>query len=347
MQYRRLGDSDLEVSEIALGSWITFAGGVGADTTRACTEAAFDAGITFFDTANMYGRGAAEATWGEILSQHPRDSYVLATKVWGPMSDEDRGLSGVQIAKQIDASLQRLRTDHVDLYYAHRFDTSVPIEETVEAFQRVVQSGKARYIGFSEWLPDQIEAAIHIAGPDLFLASQPQYSMLWRAPEREIFPLSARIGVSQVVWSPLAQGVLNGKYHSGEPYPAGSRAADPEQARFFDLVIRDGVLDAVQRLRPIADAAGLTMAQLALGWALRRTELAAVITGASRPEQVHANAAASGVTLSPDTLDAIEKALGDAPVREPLPAMYVQEGVLHRSPEASRTTGECASGESA
>jgi len=330
MQYRTVGKSDLEVSEIALGSWVTFAGGVGFDTTRACTEAAFDAGITFFDTANMYGRGEAERAWGEILSAHRRDDFVLATKVWGPMSDSDSGLSGAQIAKQIDASLERLRTDHVDLYYAHRFDTRVPIEETIEAFQRVVDQGKARYIGFSEWLPEQIEAAVAIAGPELFVASQPQYSMLWRAPEAEVFGLSERIGVSQVVWSPLAQGILTGKYLPGEPFPAGSRAADPEQARFFDLVLRPGVLEAVQRLAPIAEGLGITMAQLALAWALRRTEIAAVITGASRPDQVHANASASGVTLDPETLAAVDVALGDAAITEPLPAMYVEQGVMHR-----------------
>jgi aryl-alcohol dehydrogenase-like predicted oxidoreductase len=330
MQYRQLGNSDLQVSEISLGSWITFAGGVGLDTTRACTEAAFEAGITFFDTANMYGYGEAERAWGQILSQHPRESYVLATKVWGPMSDEDRGLSANQIAKQIDASLQRLQTDHVDLYYAHRFDTHVPIEETIEAFQQVVAQGKARYIGFSEWLPEQIEAAAALAGPDLFVASQPQYSMLWRAPEQQIFPLSQRLGVSQVVWSPLAQGILTGKYRPGEPFPTGSRAADPDQGRFFDLALRDGVLVAVDRLRPVADGLGITMAQLALAWALRRPELAAVITGASRPEQVHANASASGIVLTPDVLAAIDIALGTVPVTAPEPALYVEPGVLHR-----------------
>lgn len=330
MHYRRLGTSDLEVSEIALGSWVTFAGGVGLDATRACTEAAFDAGVTFFDTANMYGHGEAERAWGQILSGHCRESYVLATKVWGPMSDEDNGLSASQIAKQIDASLDRLQTDHVDLYYAHRFDTHVPIEETIEAFQRVVDQGKARYIGFSEWLPEQIEAAAAIAGPDLFVASQPQYSMLWRAPEQQIFPLSQRLGVSQVVWSPLAQGILTGKYRPGEPFPAGSRAADPEQGRFFDLVLRDGVLEAVDQLRPIADGLGITMAQLALAWALRRTEVAAVITGASRPEQVHTNAQASGIVLTTDVLAAIDDALGTTPIIEPTPALYVEPGVLHR-----------------
>lgn len=330
MHYRRLGTSDLEVSEIALGSWITFAGGVGLDATRACTEAALDEGVTFFDTANMYGKGEAERSWGQILSEHPRDSYVLATKVWGPMSDEDKGLSAAQIAKQIDASLERLQTDHVDLYYAHRFDTHVPIEETIEAFQRVVDQGKARYIGFSEWLPEQIEAAVAIAGPDLFMASQPQYSMLWRAPERQIFPLSQRLGVSQVVWSPLAQGILTGKYRPNEPYPEGSRGADPEQARFFDLVLRDGVLEAVDQLRPIADGLGITMAQLALAWALRRTEVAAVITGASHAEQVHTNVQASGIELTAETLTAIDDALGSSPVTEPTPALYVEPGVVHR-----------------
>jgi aryl-alcohol dehydrogenase-like predicted oxidoreductase len=208
MRYRKLGSSDLEVSEISLGSWLTFSGGVALETTRACTDAAFDAGINFFDTANVYGRGAAESAWGEILAGRPRDSYVLATKVWGQMSDDsaDQGLSAAQIAKQIDASLERLRTDHVDLYQAHRFDPDVPIEETVEALQQVVSSGKARYLGFSEWTPEQIRAAIEIAGADLFVSSQPQYSMLWQAPEAELFTLCAQNGISQIVWSPLAQG---------------------------------------------------------------------------------------------------------------------------------------------
>src|SRR5919204_4062294 len=184
MEFRRLGDSDLEISEISLGSWLTYSGGVQREQTEACTEAAFDAGINFFDTANVYGRGAAESAWGEILSKHPRDSYILATKVWGQMSDDpaDRGLSAAQIAKQIDASLARLRVDYVDLYQAHRFDPDVPVEETVEALQQVVASGKARYLGFSEWTAEQLQAAIDLAGPDLFVSSQPQYSMLWRAP---------------------------------------------------------------------------------------------------------------------------------------------------------------------
>src|ERR1700761_9450574 len=198
MRYRPLGSSDLQVSEISLGSWLTYSGGVEAEATRACTDAAFDAGINFFDTANVYGRGAAETAWGEILSARPRNSYILATKVWGQMSDDpdDRGLSGAQIAKQIDASLARLRTDYVDLYQAHRFDPDVPIEETIEALQKVVSDGKARYLGFSEWTPEQIQAALEIAGPDLFVSSQPQYSMLWQAPEAEGFPLGAPNGIS-------------------------------------------------------------------------------------------------------------------------------------------------------
>src|ERR671927_1101200 len=230
MEKRRLGYSDLEVSAIALGSWLTYSGGIGREQTEACTRAAFDAGITFFDTANVYGRGAAESAWGELLSKRPRESYILATKVWGAMSDDpaERGLSAAQIARQIDASLARLRTDHVDLYQAHRFDPDVPIEETIEAFQQVVASGKARYLGFSEWTAEQIQAAIDLAGPDLFVSSQPQYSMLWQAPEAELFPLCEANGISQIVWSPLAQGVLTGKYRPGQPPPSDSRAAHSE-----------------------------------------------------------------------------------------------------------------------
>ncbi len=303
MRFRTLGSSDLQVSEISLGSWLTFSGGVAFEQTRACTDAAFAAGVNFFDTANVYGRGAAESAWGEILSSRPRDSYVLATKVWGQMSDDpaDRGLSAAQIAKQIDASLARLQTDYVDLYQAHRFDPDVPIEETVEALQQVVDSGKARYLGFSEWTPEQIQAAIEIAGADRFVSSQPQYSMLWRAPEAEIFPLCAGHAISQIVWSPLAQGLLTGKYRRGQAPPADSRAAHSEMGVAMGLVMNDATLEAVDRLRPIAEQAGLSMAEMALAWVLRRSELASAIIGASRPEQVHANARASGVELSPDT----------------------------------------------
>lgn len=333
MRYRKLGSSDLEVSEISLGSWLTYAGGVDAERTRACTDAAFEVGINFFDTANVYGRGAAESVWGEILSGRPRDSYVLATKVCGQMSDDaaDRGLAATQIAKQIDASLQRLQTDFVDLYQAHRFDPDVPVEETVEALQRVVEEGKARFLGFSEWTPEQIEAAIAIGGPDLFVSSQPQYSMLWQAPEVEVFPLCSTNGISQIVWSPLAQGILTGKYRPGAEPPAGSRASSGSMSGFMDLVMSDGALEAVDRLRPIADGAGLSLAEMALAWVLRRDELASAIVGASRPEQVHANAAAAGVSLSSDMLEAIDEVLGDTPVIEPTLAPLAREGVKHRA----------------
>jgi aryl-alcohol dehydrogenase-like predicted oxidoreductase len=328
MRYRRLGSSDLEVSEISLGSWLTFAGGVGFEQTRACTDAAFEAGITFFDTANVYGRGAAESAWGEILSGRPRDSYVLATKVWGQMSDDpaDRGLSAAQIAKQIDASLARLRTDYVDLYQAHRFDPDVPIEETIEAFQQVVASGKARYLGFSEWTAEQIQAAIDIGGSDLFVSSQPQYSMLWQAPEAKLFGLGAANGISQIVWSPLAQGVLTGKYRPGQQPPPDSRAASSDMNVAMDRLMDDSVLAAVDRLRPVADQAGLSMAELALAWVLRRPEVASAIVGATRPEQVHANAKASGIQLTPDTLAAIEEALGDASRGDPQGSWHVMRG---------------------
>src|SRR5689334_24358473 len=259
MRYRTLGSSELQVSEISLGSWLTYAGGVGLDATRACTDAAFAVGINFLDTANVYGRGAAETAWGEILSGRPRDSYVLATKVWGQMSDDpdDRGLSAAQIAKQIDASLARLQTDYVDLYQTHRFDPDVPIEETIEALQQVVASGKARYLGFSEWTAEQIQAAIDVAGPDLFVSSQPQYSMIWQAPEAELFALCEANGISQIVWSPLAQGVLTGKYKVGQAPPADSRAASSDMNFAMDRLMNDTVLGAVERLRPVADEAGL------------------------------------------------------------------------------------------
>ena len=257
---------------------------------------------------------------------------MLATKVWGQMLDDpaDRGLSATQIDRQIDASLARLRTDHVDLYQAHRFDPDVPIEETIEALQEVVASGKARYLGFSEWTAEQVQAAIDLAGSELFVSSQPQYSMLWRAPEAELFGLCAANGISQIVWSPLAQGVLTGKYRPGQAPPSDSRAANSDMNVAMDRLMDDAVLAAVDRLRPIADQAGLSMAELALAWVLRRDELASAIIGASRPEQVHANAKASGIQLTPDTLAAIERALGEIPVRQPTLAPLARPGVTHR-----------------
>jgi aryl-alcohol dehydrogenase-like predicted oxidoreductase len=315
MEHRQLGDSDLQVSVISLGSWLTYSGGVGRDQTEACTKAAFDAGITFFDTANVYGRGAAETAWGEILSRYPRDSFTLATKVYFPMGGRDRGLSRAQILKQIDASLARLQTDFVDLYQCHRYDDGVPLEETMGALTEVVEAGKARYIGFSEWPPDKIQAALDLPGVAKFVSSQPQYSMLWRGPEAEVIPLCERNGISQVVWSPLAQGVLTGKYRPGEAPPPDSRATSSSMNRFIKQWLNDEMLSAVQRLRPIADAAGLSMSQLALAWILRQDNVAAAIIGATRPEQVHENAAAAGVELSGDTLAAIDEAVGAVVIR--------------------------------
>jgi aryl-alcohol dehydrogenase-like predicted oxidoreductase len=315
MEHRQLGDSDLQVSVISLGSWLTYSGGIGRDQTEACTKAAFDAGITFFDTANVYGRGAAETAWGEILARYPRDSFTLATKVYFPMGGRDRGLSRAQILKQIDASLARLQTDFVDLYQCHRYDDDVPLEETMGALTEVVEAGKARYIGFSEWPPDKIQAALEIPGVARFVSSQPQYSMLWRGPEAEVIPLCERNGISQVVWSPLAQGVLTGKYRPGEAPPADSRATSSSMNRFIKQWLNDEMLAAVQALRPVADGAGLTMSQLALAWILRQDNVAAAIIGATRPEQVHENAAAAGVELSDDTLAAIDEAVGAVAIR--------------------------------
>jgi len=307
VEHRRLGDSDLEVSAIALGSWLTYGGGVAREQTEACTRAAFDAGITFFDTANVYGQGAAESAWGETLSDYPRDSYVLATKVFFPMGWKDRGLSRKQILKQIDASLRRLRTDYVDLYQCHRYDEDTPLEETMSALGEVVLAGKARWVGFSEWPVERIEQAL--AMQPRFVSSQPQYSMLWRDPEREVIPLCERNGISQVVWSPLAQGVLTGKYLPNAKPPTDSRAASKDMNRFIGRLLDDSTLEAVQRLKPIADEAQLTMSQLALAWVLRQPNVAAAIVGATRPAQVHENADAAGAKLSADVLEAIEAAL--------------------------------------
>src|SRR5215210_3145181 len=303
MEYRRLGDSALEPSAIALGSWLTYGGGVGRERAEACTRAAIECGITLVDTANVYGRGAAERAWGEILSRYARDSYLLATKVFYPMGPRDRGLSREQIHKQLDASLARLRTDHVDLYQCHRYDDATPLEETMGALTKVVEAGKARCIGFSEWPAARVEEALALPGVARFVSSQPQYSALYRVPERELFPLCSRSGIGQIVWSPLAQGVLTGKYRRGEPPPAASRASG-SMGRYMGRLLRPKALDAVQRLRPIAEEAGLTMSQLALAWVLRSPYVTSAIVGASRPEQVRENAAAAGGRLTDDVVEA-------------------------------------------
>src|SRR5215218_9649820 len=289
MRFRRLGESDIEVSEISLGSWLTYGAGVERDATEACTRAAFEAGISFFDTANVYGGGAAESAWGEILSDYKREDYILATKVFFQMSQTDRGLSREQIHKQIDASLGRLRTDYVDLYQCHRPDPDTPIEETMEALTEVCEAGKAREIGFSEWTVEQIQAGLEVPGARQWVSSQPQYSMIWRAPEAELIPFCEEHGISQIVWSPLAQGVLTGKYKPGEPPPENSRAASESMNWAMGSFQSDKLLAAVQNLTPIAEGAGLTMAQLALAWVLRQQNVASTIIGASRPEQVFDN----------------------------------------------------------
>jgi aryl-alcohol dehydrogenase-like predicted oxidoreductase len=311
MNFRKLGSSDIEVSEISLGSWLTYSGGVAQEQAEACVRAAFDAGINFIDTANAYGKGASETLLGEVLAGYERSSYVLATKVYFEMSPVDKGLSAEQIHKQIDASLNRLKTDYVDLYQCHRYDEDTPLEETMAALTEVVQAGKARHIGFSEWPVDKIEASLALPDVSRWISSQPQYSILWRGPEAEVIPLSAREGISQIVWSPLAQGVLTGKYSPGEPPPKDSRAASESMSDFISWLVEPRVLDAVQRLLPVAEQAGLTMPQLALAWVLREPNVASAIVGASRPEQVHANASASGITLSDETLAAVDEALGD------------------------------------
>jgi aryl-alcohol dehydrogenase-like predicted oxidoreductase len=311
VRYRPLGDSGLDVSEICLGSWLTYGGAVERNQAEACVAAAFDAGINFIDTANVYSGGRAEEFLGEVLRSRPRESYVLATKVYGEMPNGDRGLSRAQILKQIDASLSRLQTDYVDLYQCHSYDRDVPLEETLGALTEVVRAGKARFIGVSNWNGKQIRAAVRLAREHGFakiVSSQPEYSLLHRNPERGVFPASREGGVSQIVWSPLAQGVLTGKYLPGGDYGSETRAAT-RGGSFMKQYLSESVLEHVQRLRPIADGLGITMGQLALAWALREPNLASVIVGASRPEQVVENAGASGVELDAATLAAIDEGL--------------------------------------
>ncbi len=315
MKTRKLGSSDLEVSEISLGSWLTYGVGVEADKARACLDEAFEQGINFIDTANVYGQGAAETFLGNALHGRPRDGYVLATKVYFPMSDTDRGLSRAQIEKQLDASLGRLRTDYLDLYQCHRYDRDTPLEETMEALTRAVESGKTRYIGFSEWPAERIQAALDLAGSGhvaKFVSSQPQYSLLWREPEDEVIPLCAANGISQIVWSPLGQGVLSGKYDPDRPPPSDSRAASSEMSGFMNWLLKPDILRAVQRLKPIAEEAGLTLPQFALAWVLREPNVASAIIGASRPEQVRENAAASGLVVDTQLFVRAEQIIDEA-----------------------------------
>jgi aryl-alcohol dehydrogenase-like predicted oxidoreductase len=313
MKYRKLGASDLNVSEISLGSWLTYGVGVEKEKSIACVNRAFELGINFFDTANVYGRGAAETVLGEALAGRGRDTYILATKVFGDMGGGDQGLSRAQIEKQLDASLKRLRVDYVDLYQCHRYDTNTPLDETMEALTRAVKSGKVRWLGFSEWSPQQIEDSIVMKNVEHFVSSQPQYSLLYRRPEKNVIPVSAANGISQIVWSPLAQGVLSGKYDPDKPPPSDTRATSDKMSTFISSWMEKPVLEAVQKLKPIAQEAGLTMSQFALAWILREPNVASAIVGASRPEQLEENAGASGASVDPAMFTRAEEIVAGLP----------------------------------
>ena len=313
MKFRQLGSSDLNVSVISLGSWLTYGVGVEADSATACVNRAFELGINFIDTANVYGRGAAESFLGEALAGRKRDSYVLATKVFGEMSDTDRGLSAAQIAKQMDASLTRLKTDYGDRYQCHRYDTNTPLEETMEALTKVVKEGKARYIGFSEWSPQNIQDALAMKGVEKFVSGQPQYSLLYRRPEAKVIPISAANGISQIVWSPLAQGVLTGKYLPGATPPTDSRASSDSMSGAIQRWMEPPVLEAVQKLKPLAEQAGCTLGQFALAWVLREPNVASAIVGASRPAQLDENAAAADLVIDPALFAKAEAIVADVP----------------------------------
>ena len=310
MKYRKLGASDLNVSEISLGSWLTFGVGIERDRAIACVDRAFALGINFIDTANVYGRGAAESFLGEVLATRRRNSYVLATKVWGDMGGGNQGLSRAQIEKQLDDSLKRLRADFVDLYQCHRYDPNTPLEETMEALTRAVKSGKVRWLGFSEWSPKQIEDAVAMKGVEPFISSQPQYSLLYRLPEKKVIPICAANGISQIVWSPIAQGVLSGKYNPNSPPPKDSRANSDKMGGFIQRWTEKSVLEAVQNLKPLAAKAGCTLTQFALAWVLREPNVASAIVGASRPEQLDENAAASGLEIDPALFAQAEAIVG-------------------------------------
>jgi aryl-alcohol dehydrogenase-like predicted oxidoreductase len=306
------------VSEIAYGSWLNVTESDAKTQAIACLRRALDCGITLIDTANVYGQGAAERVLGEALAGVKRDSYVLATKLYFPMTPTDKGLSRTQIHKQLDASLVRLKVDYVDLYQCHRYDADTPLEETMEALGDAVRAGKTRYIGFSEWPVDRVRAALSISGVEKFVSSQPQYSLLHRNPERDLIPLCASSGISQIVWSPLAQGVLTGKYLPGGAPPQDSRAANSAINGFLKKEwLTAKVLGAVQGLRPIAMKAGLTLSQFALAWVLRQPNLAAAIIGATRPEQIEENVAASGRNVDPDLFAQAENLIEAATAASP------------------------------
>ncbi len=323
MEFRYLGNSGLKISEITYGNWLTHGSQVENDAATACVRAALDAGISTFDTADVYANTKAETVLGEALKGERRESLEIFTKVYwptGPGGKNDTGLSRKHIMESINGSLTRLQTDYVDLYQAHRYDTETPLEETMQAFADVVRQGKALYIGVSEWTAEQIRAG-HALAKDLgiqLISSQPQYSMLWRVIEGEVVPACEELGISQIVWSPIAQGVLTGKYQPGQAPPAGSRATDDKGGA--DMIKRwmdDDLLTRVQLLRPLADEAGLSMAQLAVAWVLQNPNVASALVGASRPEQVEDNVAAAGKKLDADLMKAIDDVLGDSVIDDP------------------------------
>jgi aryl-alcohol dehydrogenase-like predicted oxidoreductase len=323
MEFRHLGRSGLMVSEIAYGNWITHGSQVEEDAARACVRAALDEGITTFDTADVYANTRAEEVLGRALDGVRRETLEICTKVYWPTGPgrNDRGLSRKHIMESINGSLRRLRTDYVDLYQAHRFDHETPLEETLRAFDDLVRQGKVLYVGVSEWRAEEIARALRIAdemGLDRIVSNQPQYSMLWRVIEAEVVPLCEKEGIGQIVFSPIAQGVLTGKYAPGQPPPAGSRATDEKSgATFIERLLDERILTRVARLRPIADAAGLTMAQLALAWVLNNPNVAAAIVGATRPEQVRDNVKAAGVRLERELLEQVDKVLDPVVERDP------------------------------
>lgn len=314
MNYRRLGESGVKLSEIGLGGWLTF-NALGPEQGRAVMDKAFELGINFLDTADGYGRGKCEEIWGGLLQPRKRSDYVLATKVYFPVGDgvNDKGLSRKHVMEACHGSLRRLRTDYIDLYQCHRFDEETPVEETVRAMDDLIRQGKIIYWGFSEWTAEQIEKGLRVCGDRYYkpASSQPRYHLLNRAAEEKIFPLCARAGIGQVTFSPLAQGILTGKYKPGEPLPADSRAGDPKQNMFISKLLEDrATIEKVQRLAPIARDAGCSMAQLAIAWILRRSEVTSCIVGATKPEQLEHNAAASGMKLSEDVVRRVEDVMG-------------------------------------
>jgi voltage-dependent potassium channel beta subunit len=322
MQHRFLGHSGLKISEISYGNWVTHGSQVEEEAAVACVNTALEHGVTTFDTADVYAGTRAEEVLGRALKGQRREGLEIFTKVYWPTGDgpNDRGLSRKHIMESINGSLRRLQTDYVDLYQAHRFDYETPLEETLRAFDDIIRAGKALYIGVSEWSAEEIRRAYDIAelmGFDHFISNQPQYSMLWRVIEGEVVPTSQELGLGQIVWSPIAQGILTGKYLPGQPPPAGSRATDPTSAHFTEDLRTDEILTAVQNLRPLAEQAGLSMAQMAIAWVLSHDFISSAIVGASRPEQLVDNLGAAGKTLDADLMAAIDDVLADVIVTDP------------------------------